>query len=156
MIIICPSCEKKFEVDANLIPEKGRLVKCGFCDETWFFNKNEEINIISENLKSQNENKMDKIIVKSSETKEKIIKNYLNKPNDNKGSELIKYQSKSNLSFLKILNYLLVSIISFVALILILDTFKNPLGVYFPNLELVLYNLFETLKDLTLFVKDLN
>ena len=38
MIIICPCCEKKFEVDSNLIPEKGRMLKCGSCDETWFFN----------------------------------------------------------------------------------------------------------------------
>ena len=40
MIIICPCGEKKFEVDENLIPDKGRLLKCGSCDQTWFFNKN--------------------------------------------------------------------------------------------------------------------
>ena len=40
MIIACPYCEKKFEVDENLIPDKGRLLKCGSCDQTWFFNKN--------------------------------------------------------------------------------------------------------------------
>ena len=44
MIIICPSCEKKFEVDSNLIPKNGRLLKCGSCDQTWFFNKNDQIN----------------------------------------------------------------------------------------------------------------
>ena len=40
MIINCPYCEKKFEVDENLIPHNGRLLKCGSCDQTWFFNKN--------------------------------------------------------------------------------------------------------------------
>ena len=40
MIIVCPCGEKKFEVDENLIPDKGRLLKCGSCDQTWFFNKN--------------------------------------------------------------------------------------------------------------------
>ena len=40
MIIICPCGEKKFKVDENLIPDKGRLLKCGSCDQTWFFNKN--------------------------------------------------------------------------------------------------------------------
>ena len=40
MIIACPCGEKKFEVDENLIPDKGRLLKCGSCDQTWFFNKN--------------------------------------------------------------------------------------------------------------------
>ena len=41
MIITCPCGEKKFEVDEKLIPDKGRLLKCGSCDQTWFFNKNE-------------------------------------------------------------------------------------------------------------------
>ena len=40
MIIVCPSCEKRFNVDENLIPDKGRLLKCGNCNQTWFFNKN--------------------------------------------------------------------------------------------------------------------
>ena len=40
MIIVCPSCGKNFDVDQSLIPDKGRLLKCGSCDQTWFFNKN--------------------------------------------------------------------------------------------------------------------
>ena len=52
--------------------------------------------------------------------------------------------------------YIIVSIITFVAIIIVLDTFKDPLSNIFPNLELVLYNLFETLRDLILFAKDLN
>ena len=40
MIIKCPCCEKKFEVDESLIPQNGILLKCGSCDQTWFFNKN--------------------------------------------------------------------------------------------------------------------
>ncbi len=44
MIIACPCGEKKFEIDSNLIPDKGRLLKCGSCDHTWFFNKHDEIN----------------------------------------------------------------------------------------------------------------
>ena len=42
MIIICPSCEKKFEIDQNLIPDTGRLLQCGFCDKKWFFEKKKE------------------------------------------------------------------------------------------------------------------
>ena len=45
MIIICPSCGKKFELDENLIPDKGRLLKCGSCDQTWFYNKNVELSV---------------------------------------------------------------------------------------------------------------
>ena len=46
-------------------------------------------------------------------------------------------------------------IISFIAVIILLDTFKSPLYSFFPNLELFLFNLTETLKDIKFFVKDL-
>ena len=45
MIIMCPSCGKNFNVDENLIPDKGRLLRCGSCNQTWFFNKNENVEI---------------------------------------------------------------------------------------------------------------
>ena len=40
MIIACQNCNKKFDVDQNLIPEEGRLIQCSSCDHKWFF-KNE-------------------------------------------------------------------------------------------------------------------
>ena len=55
----------------------------------------------------------------------------------------------------KFLSYILVFLISSIALIIILDTFKSQLYVYFPKLELLLFSLFETLKDINLFIKDL-
>ena len=149
MIIVCPSCRKNFDVDQNLIPDKGRLLKCGSCNQTWFFNKNENIQIKPQKEESVVEEKPD---VKE----EKIdtpVSTFSNKTN--KGSELIKYQPRYNFSFGKFLNYIIVSIITFVAIIIVLDTFKDPLSSIFPNLELVLYNLFETLRDLILFAKDL-
>ena len=76
--------------------------------------------------------------------------------NIQKGSELVKYQPKYNFTFGKFLSYIIVSIITFVAIIIVLDTFIDPLSNVFPNLELALYNLFETLRDLILFAKDLN
>ena len=150
MIIVCPSCKKNFDVDQNLIPDKGRLLKCGSCNQTWFFNKNENIQIKPQIEESVVEEKPD---VKE----EKIdtpVSTFSNKTN--KGSELVKYQPRYNFSFGKFLNYIIVSIITFVAIIIVLDTFKEPLSSIFPNLELVLYNLFETLRDLILFAKDLN
>ena len=39
MIIDCPWCKKKFEIDPSLIPEKGRLLQCGSCEQTWFFDR---------------------------------------------------------------------------------------------------------------------
>ena len=52
-------------------------------------------------------------------------------------------------------SYLIVVIISFIALIILVDTIKSPLINIFPGLEIVLFNLFETLKDVRLFITDL-
>ena len=148
MIIICPCGEKKFEVDENLIPDKGRLLKCGSCNQTWFFNKN--VSQQTEPLINKPA-KQKKILYKDENINKSVSKAPI-KP----GSELVKYKPKYNFTFGKFLSYIIVSIITFVAIIIILDTFKDPLSNIFPNLELVLYNLFETLRDLILFVKDLN
>tara|TARA_Y100000741_G_C18069623_1_gene483989 strand:+ start:89 stop:559 length:471 start_codon:yes stop_codon:yes gene_type:complete len=152
MIIICPSCKKKFEIDDALIPDKGRLLKCGSCNETWFFNKNKQSDLDEFKEIFDTEN-----IVKdeSLKQKNKIIKENLTNLPKNKGTEIVKYNPKSNFTFGKAFNYLIVSIMTFVAVIIILDTFKEPLSTFFPNLELILYNLFETLRDLALFAKDL-
>ena len=37
MIISCENCNKNFEVDSDLIPEKGRLLQCNACDHKWFY-----------------------------------------------------------------------------------------------------------------------
>ena len=150
MIIVCPSCGKNFNVDENLIPDKGRLLKCGSCNLTWFFNKNENVEIKSSTIEIFKEEKTN--------NKEKKIRKPVSNFSTNikKGSELVKYQPKYNFTFAKFLSYIIVSIITFVAIIIVLDTFKDPLSNIFPNLELVLYNLFETLRDLILFAKDLN
>ena len=150
MKIVCPSCGKNFNVDEKLIPDKGRLLKCGSCNQTWFFNKNENVEI----KLSTNE--------VFAEEKPNIKEKKIRKPASNfstniqKGSELVKYQPKYNFTFGKFLSYIIVFIITFIAIIIVLDTFKDPLSDIFPNLELVLYNLFETLRDLILFAKDLN
>ena len=148
MIIACPCGEKKFEVDENLIPDKGRLLKCGSCDQTWFFNKN-----IDEQTKPliDRPTKQKKILYKD-ENVDKSIPNVPLKPR----SELVKYKPRYNFTIGKFLSYIIISIITFVAIIIVLDTFRDPLSNIFPNLELILYNLFETLRDLILFVKDLN
>ena len=149
MIITCPSCQKKFELDDNLLPENGRTLQCGSCNYKWFFKKKDEIKIFEKQLES-NENK--KIDSNEANTGDQL--NILkNRTNDNIDK---KRKSKSkNLSILNFFNYLIVLIISFIALIIFLDTFKNNLSEIFPNLELFLYNFFETIKDLKLFFNDL-
>ena len=79
----------------------------------------------------------------------------LNEVEINNENKLLDKENKSiNIGF-KFFSYLIVLIISFIALIIILDTFKSPLNSIFPNLELILFNLFETLKDIKFFIKDL-
>ena len=145
MIIVCPSCRKKFEIDQNLIPKEGRLLQCGFCNEKWFFNINKKevsenkLNFKNEKITSLNDND-----VNLEETEISL---------DDNTDNVIKV--KNNFSFSIFLSYILVSIISFIALIILIDTFKSPLYRIFPNLELILFNLFETLEDIRLFIKDL-
>ena len=45
--------------------------------------------------------------------------------------------------------------ISFVALVIILDTFKSPISIKFPGINIMLNNLYESVKDIFLFIKDL-
>ena len=73
----------------------------------------------------------------------------------NTDKALIKYDEGTKITFTNFLGYMVVSIMSFIALIILLDTFQIQLSSIFPNLELFLYNLYETLKDMSLFTKDL-
>ena len=155
MIITCPFCKKKFNVDTNLIPDKGRLLKCGTCDETWFFKKKDQTTFETKESFTINENLEKQIQKDTSSTEYDKIDNKISNIKKSKGSELIKYRTKSSFTISKFLSYIIVFLISFIGFIIILDTFKSPLSLIFPNLELLLYNLFETLRDLFLFAKDL-
>jgi len=152
MIIECINCSKKFDVNSDLIPSKGRTIQCGSCNHVWFFNPNKANLKINEeiqpNISIPINNKKNKDI----KTKKKT--DQLNKT-ENKKFEVTKYQAKSSFNITKFLSYILVSIITFVALIILIDTFKSVLYVVFPSLELVIFSLFETLKDIQLFIKDL-
>ena len=147
MIITCPSCKKKFKIDANLIPSEGRNLKCGSCGHVWFFKNNKNPEMITENFAEINTNNFS-----NEKIEQTTSKKYKSKNND---KALVKYENVQNFSFINLFSYFLVSIISFIALIIVLDTFRSPLINVFPNLELFLYNLFETLKDMSLFIGDL-
>ena len=51
MIIECPACSKKFNIDEKLIPDEGRLLKCGNCDHTWFYKRKENLILETETIK---------------------------------------------------------------------------------------------------------
>jgi len=151
MIISCTSCNKKFEINSDLIPEKGRLVQCSKCNNTWFFTKDKEIDkttketkefIIGEDIES--------VVEKNNE-----IRLTENSSDNNKIENKVVITGKNVKSKHKFLNLIIVFIISIIALIIILDTFKSSISLVIPNIEIILYNLYETLKDIMLFLKDL-
>tara|TARA_B100000795_G_scaffold252271_1_gene221706 strand:+ start:509 stop:952 length:444 start_codon:yes stop_codon:yes gene_type:complete len=145
MIISCNSCKRKFEIDPKLIPENGRLLQCGVCNHHWFFKIKTEL---KESLKV-----IEKTKKNSSEVFDKNIDKFEDKiPDISNKKEIIKADSSSKNS---LINIIIVFIISSIALIILLDTFKAPIGIVVPDIELILYNLYETINDILLFFKDL-
>jgi len=162
MIITCANCKKKFQIDATLLPEEGRDLQCGSCKHIWFYKAengnsspltlsedfvNNEVkdNLIKKVIENKTDNNVTTIEGKP-KNKEKKIKDTSN----NKKTE-IKEESTGG----KFFSYLIVLIISFVALIILVDTLKAPIISVFPGVEIILFNLFETLQDIKLFIIDL-
>ncbi len=151
MIIQCVNCYKKFEVEDSLIPDEGRNLTCGSCNHNWFYIPiNNQLN---NNIQTKNINTKHEDINVINDKKDKKIEKI--DPVTKKSGNINPKKKKSSLSLGKILSYIIVSIISFIALIIVLDTFKSPLQEIFPGLELLLYNLFESIKDMILFLKNL-
>ncbi len=152
MIISCPCKKKSFQIDENLIPIEGRNLQCGSCGHVWFF-KNEKKNLelkteIFSNNEIENEEKIQKKVdIDQKDPLDNII--------SSTDKALIKYDEGPKITLTNLLGYMIVSILSFIALMILLDTFQIQLSSIFPNLELFLYNLYETLKDMSLFTKDL-
>jgi len=142
MIIDCTNCNKKFEIDHNLIPNEGRLLQCGNCNHQWFY-KLDKVNPTDEiELKKYDNDK----IKNSNETK-KNDSEYEDIKLSNEGS-----QKEININYFK---YFLAGIISIISFIIVLETFKEPLETIFPNIKLLLDNLYQSIHDLKLFIVDL-
>jgi len=146
MIITCPCGEKKFEIDQKLIPREGRLLQCGSCSHEWFF----KLDIVEEKNEEKIKPKTKLDLEISKEDKDLS----LNTESDIETEETIKTEKKDKVK-INYLNILLVIIITFVAFILVLDTFKNQLTSIFPNISFFLDNLYQSLEDIKLFVLDL-
>ena len=155
MIINCPNCDKKFEIDKKLILPDGRLLQCGSCNHKWFFKiENNERNIeiekktivdpIIDDNKNLSEKKEEDLVEEEDEDIEQA--------NKSKKEYNEKVQKKNDVNYFKIL---IVAFISFVALILVLDTFKVQISVIIPNIQIILDNLYQSINDMKLFILDL-
>ena len=148
MIITCPCGDKKFNVDASLIPNEGRTLQCGFCDERWHFKPSDK--------KLENDYIEKDIKIKKIDPQEKVpseVDKIISEAEKIKSTDTISF-SKNSENF-KFINFLFLSIITFTTLILILDTFKFQINDALPGFNLLLANFYESLKDIYLFLKDL-
>ena len=150
MIIACPNCNKKFKIDPTLIPEDGRDLKCGSCNHVWLY----KVEVVSSIPLALDENVDNNEIEPDNTEKKKDIEF---KKNQLVSKKIIKKkkEEKTKNTGSKFFSYLIVFIISLIALMILLDTLKSPLIDIFPDLEFVLFSLFETLKDIKLFIIDL-
>ena len=152
MIIVCPSCGKSFNVRDDQIPDKGRLLQCSKCKHEWFYTKNtvpvddnidelsnDELTQESFGILDEEEDRRDEVIVE-----DKTVE--LEKPKTSKKQE------GKQLNFFKLL---LVFIISFIAFILIVDTFLIQISEYVPFAEKYLDNLYQSIIDISLFFQNL-
>ena len=152
MIIVCPCDQKSFNIDDKLIPKEGRLVKCGVCNHTWFFKP-------SENIKKKQDTATPDTAINEEENKEFISVKRNNetikpKVDKTKGSKkylpAIKKEKSKNFSKL-----FLVFLITIIAIVILIDTFKVPLSYIVPNINFYLDNLYQSLIDIKLFTINL-
>ena len=145
MIISCEKCNKKFELEDNLIPETGRLLQCGSCSYQWHYIPTNKITLVNEIDSTKSSKNIKKSVKKIDKKKINVDKNIL------ESNESI-LENKKGVGFF---SYLLVIIISLVALLVVGDTFKPYLLNIVPNLDFYLSSLYESLTDIYLFFKDL-
>jgi len=135
------------------------LLQCGKCNHQWFYNKEnfkgtierQEVNLKQSVDEDNNLEKQIKI-----KTSDQIKSKILIKPEYEQNNEHNK-TTKRNIKKQKN-NYLktfLVLIITFVALIIIVDTFKIQIITFYPEIDDLLNSLYQTLTDINLFFKDL-
>ena len=176
MIIKCNNCNKNFDLDSGLIPEKGRLLQCNSCDHKWFFKKEikeKSVPIVKiKNIADEPAPLKEEVTRVEMETKETIdlldrvtddisaIEKISTQKNIEKKEISIEgktpnIKTSSNKKIYNILCLTIVFIISFIAIIIVLDTFQKPISMFLPNIEFILYSLYETINDIVLFFSDL-
>ena len=152
MIISCDKCNKKFEIADKLIPDTGRLLQCGSCLHKWHYVSKNKIELSDQVKESEDTNQQPNEIIKSPtkikvKKNKKIINTDIDKPK--------KQPTKVKKERIGIISYLLVGIITLIAMVILIDTFKLQLSGLIPNIDFYLVSLYETLNDIFLFFKDL-
>ena len=152
MIIVCPSCSKNFNVKEDQIPDKGRLLQCSNCKHEWFYTKNtipidNDIDELSNDDLTQESFGI--LAEEEDQHDEEIVED---KTNELEKTKTSKKKKGKSFNFFKLL---LVFIISFVAFVLIVDTFIAQISEYVPFAEKYLDNLYQSIIDISLFFQNL-
>ena len=163
MIIQCDKCKKKFTIERSLVTDDGRELQCGSCHNIWFYKPTNDTNepltlnedISYKEIEPKKRSNNDEEINKNSQTLNKN-KSKIREQGKNEIKEIGDHVQKPENKVSKFFSYLVVTIISLVALIILLDTLKALLIDIFPSLEVILFNLYETLQDIKLFIIDLS
>ena len=146
MEITCPECSKRFNVNDNQIPEEGRLLQCGNCKYKWFFKKSNNSN--EKNIEFNERKIQKKYIEELNKSKTNIeFSRKVNEQNDKVTSNI-----KTDFNKLKFFIFIL---ISFLAFIILIDTFKTQISYIYPDIYKIMNSLYESLKDFKLFFLDL-
>ena len=176
MIIKCNNCNKNFDIDSGLIPERGRLLQCSVCDHKWFFKKEikeksvpiviikdevgEPTPHIEDVTRVEKENSktielLDSVTDNIRAIEATTIQNNIQAKEIIRKDKLLNIKKTASEKIYNILSLTIVLIISFIAIIIVLDTFQRPISTFVPNIESLLYNLYETINDIVLFFSDL-
>ena len=164
MIIECPNCNKKFNLDKKLIPENGRTLKCSSCDHIWHYKipitESVDDLEISEAKNTNLDTNISKIEKKEDEHNEEINTENLtdlnqgvlskdrkedeeDKENDEDGTKDEIKNEEKQVKIKTILVYITVVIISLLGLIFLLDTFKSYLFYMFPSITTLFDSFYE-------------
>ncbi len=150
MIISCEKCAKKFNVNDNLIPNDGRNLQCSSCGHKWFFKKKTTEEKIKEKpLKKQIKIKK----INPDEQVPPVVDSIIKEAEQNDVKNLDDVIQKNNK--ISILNLFFLFLITFVAFIILLDTFKIQIDNLIPGFNILLDNFYESITDFYLFSKDL-
>ena len=178
MIIQCKSCQKKFLVSENAIPKGGMEVQCGICSSTWFQkpeikkkSKPKSKKITQEKIETASDGKKYKFLGKQwalvlpSGKAGRLAKSHIKKELDEKIGRSIdpsvesmsiatseKDEKNKGIGFLTSIFIILIGAISAIG---VLETFKNELAVYWPELESYLEYVYETLMNIRTILRDL-
>jgi predicted Zn finger-like uncharacterized protein len=160
MILSCNSCKKKFVVPDKAITDTGRIVQCGSCGNKWKQYPIKNKTTINEVIATK------KITPVKREKKKKIKKTreidlyspeYLKKKhginlNNIKNIENKKHIEKVSFGFY---NFLVVFIITTIALSKVLHFFQDIIVLNFPFTEFYLSYFFESMRNIFDILKNL-